>query len=137
MIDHLSTYATDFEATKRFYEAALAPLGSVVVSEMVTTWDPDFPARRVCAFGPEGRAVFWVIEVRDPLAPRHVAFAAADHASVDAFHKAALVSGGSDNGAPGPRPIYQEHYYGAFALDPDGNNVEAVCHAPQPAEGAR
>jgi catechol 2,3-dioxygenase-like lactoylglutathione lyase family enzyme len=137
VIDHISTYATDFAASKRFYEAALGPLGSVVVSEMVTTWDADFPTRRACAFGPAGRPVFWVIEVRDPVGPRHVAFTAADHASVDAFHKAALASGGGDNGAPGPRPIYHEHYYGAFALDPDGNNVEAVCHAPQPPRRAR
>ncbi len=132
MIDHISTYATDFDATRRFYEGALAPLGSAVVSEMVASWDPDFPTRRICSFGPGEKAFFWVIEVRDPVGPRHVAFTAADRAGVDAFYKAALASGGNDNGAPGPRPIYHEHYYGAFALDPDGNNVEAVCHAPHP-----
>jgi len=130
MIDHLSTYATDFAATKRFYAEALGALGHEIQAEMVTSWDPGFPERRCCAFGPEGRSIFWVIETRETVSPRHMAFTAADRASVDAFHRAALSAGGTDHGAPGPRPIYHEHYYGAFALDPDGNNVEAVCHEP-------
>ncbi len=68
---------------------------------------------------------------RDPVTPSaHIAFAAPDRATVDAFHDAALAAGGRDNGEPGPRPIYHEHYYGAFVLDPDGNNIEAVCHLP-------
>lgn len=129
MIDHISTYATDFPATKRFYEAAFEPLGHKVQTEMVTSWDPDFPERRICAFGPD-RAVFWVIETKEQVTPRHIAFAAPDRAAVRAFHTRALEAGGQDNGAPGPRPMYHEHYFGAFALDPDGNNVEAVCHAP-------
>ncbi len=134
MIDHLSSYATDFAATRRFYQAALAPLGYGVQAEMVTDWDPEFPERRCCAFGPDGRTVFWVIEIREGrerVEARHVAFSAPDRASVAAFHKAALTAGGRDHGAPGLRPAYHEHYFGAFALDPDGNNVEAVCHAPE------
>jgi len=127
MIDHLSSYATDFAATRRFYEAALGALGYSVVSEMKLADDPDLPGRRICGFGSD-RPVFWVIEVREPATPRHVAFAAADRDAVAAFHVAALEGGGADNGAPGPRPIYHEHYFGAFVLDPDGNNVEAVCH---------
>jgi len=130
MIDHLSTYATDFPATRAFYEAALPTLGYKFQFEMSFDRDPDLPGRRACAFGPEGRPVFWVIETKAPSTPRHVAFEARDHAAVDAFHQAGLGAGGSDHGAPGPRPEYHAHYYGSFLLDPDGNNVEAVCHAP-------
>jgi catechol 2,3-dioxygenase-like lactoylglutathione lyase family enzyme len=131
MIDHLSTYATDYDATKAFYEAALAPMGYSLQTEMVTTWDEAFPTRRICAFGPPGRSVYWISEVTEAASPRHVAFEAKDHSSVAAFYEAALKAGGKDNGGPGPRPIYHEHYFGAFVLDPDGNNIEAVCHTPQ------
>jgi catechol 2,3-dioxygenase-like lactoylglutathione lyase family enzyme len=130
MIDHLSTYATDYAATKAFYAAALGALGHGLQTERVAAEDPAFPTRRMCAFGPPRRPVFWIIEVREPASPRHVAFAAPDRATVDAFHAAALRAGGRDHGAPGLRPHYHPHYYGAFVLDPDGNNVEAVCHAP-------
>lgn len=130
MIDHLSTYARDFPATRRFYEAALGALGYGVVTEMVASWDPEFPERRICAFG-SGRPVFWVIETKQTVEGRHVAFSAESRAAVTAFHEAALAAGGTDHGAPGLRPIYHEHYFGAFALDPDGNNVEAVCHTPE------
>ena len=131
MIDHLSTYATDFLATKRFYEIALAPLGYGRQLELVATWDTDFPDRRACSFGPEGRSVFWVIETRQAATPRHVAFAAKNRDAVRGFHAAALDAGGVDDGAPGLRPAYHEHYYGSFVKDPDGNGVEAVCHAPE------
>ena len=131
MIDHLSTYATDYPATKAFYEACLGALGYGVQTEMVTSWDADFPDRNCCAFGPPGKSTFWVIQARESVAPRHLAFSAADRGAVTAFHEAALGAGGRDHGAPGLRPVYHEHYFGAFALDPDGNNVEAVCHAPE------
>ena len=131
MIDHLSSYATDFEATRRFYDAVLGSLGYAVRFEMEMSWDTELPGRKACAFGPEGRSIFWVIQVRDAVSPRHVAFTARDRARVDSFHRAALEAGGTDNGPPGLRPIYHEHYYGAFVLDPDGNNVEAVCHASE------
>lgn len=130
MIDHLSTYATSYDATKRFYEVAFAPLGARLQVEMTSTWNPEFPTGRFCAFGPE-RAIFWVIEVKQPATPRHIAFSASTRAQVDAFYRAALGAGGRDNGAPGVRAIYHPTYYGAFVLDPDGNNVEAVCHAPK------
>jgi catechol 2,3-dioxygenase-like lactoylglutathione lyase family enzyme len=130
MIDHLSTYATDFDATKRFYAATLAALGFSIQTEMAFDADPDLPGRRACAFGPPGRTVFWIVEVREAASPRHVAFAAADRKAVAEFHRAGLEAGGKDHGAPGPRPIYHANYYGSFLLDPDGNNVEAVCHAP-------
>jgi catechol 2,3-dioxygenase-like lactoylglutathione lyase family enzyme len=132
MIDHMSTYATRFEDTRRFYEAALAPLGYGLEHEMVASWDAEFPERRICAFGPSGKTVFWVIEVKQAASPRHVAFAAPDRDAVAAFHAAALAAGGQDEGPPGLRPVYHEHYFGAFVLDPDGNNVEAVCHEPAP-----
>ncbi|MGH8265379.1 MAG: VOC family protein [Steroidobacteraceae bacterium] len=130
MIDHLSSYTTDFPAALRVYDAALKALGYERVVNMVATWDTDFPTRRVAAYGPAGKAALWVIEVpaKDKATPRHLAFAAASKAAVDAFYQAALAAGASDNGAPGPRPIYHEHYYGAFVFDPDGNNIEAVCH---------
>ena len=74
---------------------------------------------------------FWVDGARPPpVSGVHVSFAAPDRETVDAFHAAALAAGGTDNGAPGPRPIYHPGYYGAFVLDPDGNNIEAVCHFP-------
>jgi len=130
MIDHISTYATDYDATRRFYQGALAPLGYALQVEMVASWDAEFPTRRICAFGPAGKGAFWIIEVKTAASPRHVAFAAADRAAVAAFHRAALAAGGSDHGAPGLRPHYHASYFGAFVLDPDGNNVEAVCHAP-------
>ena len=109
MIDHLSTYATNFLSTRAFYESALAVLGYSVQYEMVLDADPE--------------------------SPRHVAFSAEDRGSVVAFHKAGMAAGGQDFGAPGPRPIYHEHYYGAFLTDPDGNNVEAVCRVPERPEG--
>lgn len=133
MIDHLTTYATDFDATFGFYKAAFEPLGYGLRVEMVTHWDPENPTRRIAAFGPEPKPVFWISEETQASTPRHVAFSAPNRAAVDAFYEAALANGGKDNGAPGPRPIYHENYYGAFVLDPDGNNVEAVCHAPEAA----
>ena len=125
MIDHLSTYATDYLATREFYRAVFAPLGHSLQMEFT---DPS--GKQMCAFGPEKMAVFWVIEVEQPATPRHVAFTATNREQVHAFYEAGLGNGGSDNGAPGPRPIYHQHYYGAFLIDPDGNNVEAVCHRP-------
>jgi catechol 2,3-dioxygenase-like lactoylglutathione lyase family enzyme len=125
MIDHMSTYATDYAATRAFYEAVLPPLGYTV--------QMDFPEQNMCAFGPPGNPAFWVIEAAEAATPRHVAFCAADRESVAHFHHVGLQHGGRDHGSPGLRPIYHEHYYGAFLLDPDGNNVEAVCHASEEA----
>ena len=131
MIDHLSTYATDYEKTKAFYQAAFAPLGYTIQAEFVAEWNPEWPTQRMCAFGPQGKAVYWLAEVKNAVSPRHIAFAANDRKSVDAFYQAGMEAGGKDNGEPGLRPIYHEHYYGAFMFDPDGNNVEAVCHKPE------
>lgn len=129
MIDHLSTYATDFLATKAFYQAAFAPLGFSLQMEFVAEWNADFPSQRMCAFGLEGKPTFWIIETREKATPRHVAFAANSHEAVNHFYQQAMAHGGTDNGQPGLRPHYHANYYGAFVLDPDLNNVEAVCHA--------
>lgn len=130
MIDHISSYSTDFPASRAFYEAALGSLGYSIQAEMVADWDPEFPERRCCAWGPSGKPVFWVIETREAISPRHIAFSASDRVTVDAFYKAAIAAGGRDHGGPGVRTVYHADYYGAFVLDPDDNNVEAVCHTP-------
>jgi catechol 2,3-dioxygenase-like lactoylglutathione lyase family enzyme len=120
MLDHLAIGVRDLAASRAFYEAALAPLGFGVVMEF----------EGAVAFGPPARPIFWLRD-REPTAGLHVAFEAADRDRVDAFHAAALTAGGADNGKPGLRPQYHSHYYGAFIRDPDGNNVEAVCHTPR------
>jgi catechol 2,3-dioxygenase-like lactoylglutathione lyase family enzyme len=122
MIDHVGFGVSDYERSKAFYAAALAPLGVTLLIE---------PSGAAAGFGADGKPFFW-LETRRPVADRvvHVAFAADHRETVDAFHAAALAAGGTDNGAPGMREIYHPHYYGAYVLDPDGNNVEAVCHEP-------
>ncbi len=130
MIDHLSSYTLDFETSRAFYDAALAALGYRRVVDMSFDQDPDLPGRRACGYGAGERPCFWVIQVKEAASPRHVAFVAADRAAVARFHEAALAAGGIDHGPPGLRATYHEHYYGSFVLDPDGNNVEAVCHDP-------
>lgn len=129
MIDHISTYTTDFARTKAFYDAVLPDLGYELQAEFVSR-DDDLGARRICAYGPPGKGEYWIIEVAQPATPRHVAFLARSRECVDRFHAAGLEAGAADNGPPGPRPGYHQHYYGAFLIDPDGNNVEAVCHKP-------
>jgi catechol 2,3-dioxygenase-like lactoylglutathione lyase family enzyme len=123
VFDHVALNVRDVAASRAFYEAALAPLALTVTM--------DAPSVPVAGFGREGKSSFMVRTVGDPSGPVHVAFAAADHATVDAFHAAALAAGGIDNGGPGIRENYHPNYYAAFAFDPDGNNVEAVCQAPQ------
>jgi catechol 2,3-dioxygenase-like lactoylglutathione lyase family enzyme len=86
--------------------------------------------KKVGGYGRE-RPVWWLHEGAEPGPGRHVAFTARSRAEVDAFYAQAMKAGGRDNGPPGPRPHYHENYYGAFVLDPDGNNIEAVCHAPE------
>ena len=120
MFDHVGLNVRDYERSKSFYAQALAPLGYGVTFEN-DEW-------RAAAFGPEGKYAFWVAQ-REPYGTgTHVAFQCEDRDTVDAFHAAALAAGGTDNGAAGIREHYHPTYYGAFVLDPDGNNVEAVCH---------
>jgi catechol 2,3-dioxygenase-like lactoylglutathione lyase family enzyme len=123
MIDHLALDVTDIARSRAFYTAALAPLGYRVVAE-----ERDGDAT-VVMFGIE--APEFVIADKDrPGEGNHVAFRADARAQVNAFHAAALAAGGRDNGPPGLREDYGPTYYAAFVLDPDGFNVEAVCHAP-------
>jgi catechol 2,3-dioxygenase-like lactoylglutathione lyase family enzyme len=120
MFDHVGINVRDYRASRAFYEQALAPLGYTVVLAF-DEWD-------ACGFGEAGKPTFWVAQ-REPLGTgTHVAFEAHDRETVDAFHAAALAAGGTDNGPAGIREHYHENYYGAFVLDFDGNNIEAVCH---------
>ena len=121
MLDHVGLGVSDLERSKAFFEAALAPLGVKPVKEIEGI---------ACGLGSDGKPYFWISE-RELSAPVHVAFTSPDRATVDAFHEAALAAGGRDNGGPGIREIYHPSYYGAFALDPDGNNIEACCHRPE------
>jgi catechol 2,3-dioxygenase-like lactoylglutathione lyase family enzyme len=118
-LDHIGLEVADYEVSKAFYERALAPLGMKLMME---------PAPTVGGFGADF-PFFWVANRgREPQSGVHVAIRVDDRERVDAFHAAALEAGGTDNGEPGIREIYHPDYYGAFVLDPDGNNVEAVCH---------
>jgi catechol 2,3-dioxygenase-like lactoylglutathione lyase family enzyme len=124
MIDHIGLSVSDYERSKAFYLAALAPLGYELFME-VTGAGP------YAGFGAHGKPDFWIGKRSLSTAGAHVAFAAPDRATVRAFHAAALAAGARDNGPPGLRPEYHPTYYGAFVLDPDGHNVEAVCHLPE------
>jgi catechol 2,3-dioxygenase-like lactoylglutathione lyase family enzyme len=120
MFDHVGLNVRDYAASRAFYEQALAPLGYRVVFDG-SEWNG-------AGFGTSDKPEFWIMQ-RDPVGTgTHVAFQCDDRATVDAFHAAALAAGGTDNGAPGVREHYHPTYYGAFVLDLDGNNVEAVCH---------
>jgi catechol 2,3-dioxygenase-like lactoylglutathione lyase family enzyme len=126
MIDHVGINVSDYERSKAFYVEALAPVGYELGIER---------EGRAAGFVEQtelGRKPsFWLEATRTPVTENvHISFGAPDRATVDAFHAAALAAGGTDNGPPGVRKIYHPHYYGAFVRDPDGNNIEAVCHRP-------
>ena len=123
MLDHVGLDVGDYERSRAFYSKALAPLGFELVME---------PVPGIGGFGERQRPFFWIATGRRSAhSGVHVAFAAENRAAVDAFHATALEAGATDNGAPGVREIYHPAYYGAYVLDPDGNNVEAVCHRPE------
>src|SRR5215813_5233403 len=126
MIDHVGFSVSDYARAKAFYEKALAPLGYALVME-VGPPQSDQPA---AGFGSSGKPDFWIGGEGKLDKPLHIAILAKDRLTVDAFHRAALAAGGKDNGLPGLRPHYHANYYGAFVLDPDGHNIEAVCHRP-------
>ena len=127
MLDHIGLAVSDLERSRAFYEAALKPLGYAVVGEV---FEND-SGGRVVMFGIGGQPDFVIADKERPGEGNHVAFRAPTRAQVDAFHAAALGAGGRDNGAAGPRPHYGAHYYAAFVIDPDGFNIEAVCHAAE------
>ncbi|MBS1122135.1 MAG: glyoxalase-like domain protein [Deltaproteobacteria bacterium] len=118
MIDHIGIPVTDLARSMAFYEKALAPLGY----RHVMTWEQH------AGFGIGGKPEFWIAGNQAPKDRVHVAFRAKGRADVRAFYEAALAAGGTDHGAPGVRPDYHENYYAGFVRDPDGHNIEAVCH---------
>jgi catechol 2,3-dioxygenase-like lactoylglutathione lyase family enzyme len=124
MLDHVGLEVSDLTGSKAFYEEALEPLGIGLLME----FEGAAGFGRETEQGP--KPFFWIGERgRALVSGAHIAFGVRTAEEVDAFHAAALAGGGTDNGAPGPRPIYHRGYYGAFIIDPDGNNVEAVCHS--------
>jgi catechol 2,3-dioxygenase-like lactoylglutathione lyase family enzyme len=125
MLDHLGITVLDFERSVAFYKKALAPLSITVIKELTAA---DTGANAHVGFGCEGKPFFWISDAAQPRGILHIAFRAANRSAVEAFYRAALAAGGRDNGPPGPRKHYHPNYFGAFVLDPDGNNVEAVCH---------
>lgn len=128
MIDHLGITASNYDKSKAFYLQALAPLGYTLLMEIPKELTGDQP---VAGFGEAPKPDFWVAGAKAGNAPPvHVAFRASSRAQVDAFYAAAMAAGATDNGPPGVRPHYHQNYYGAFVRDPDGHNVEAVCHDP-------
>jgi catechol 2,3-dioxygenase-like lactoylglutathione lyase family enzyme len=129
IVDHVGFGVSDYARAKAFYAEALAPLGITMEMEV----GPEQTPAKVwaCGFGKGGKPEFWIGSDGKTTPPAHVAFLADSRAAVRAFHAVALRAGGRDNGAPGLRPQYHPDYYGAFVLDLDGHNVEAVCHAPE------
>jgi catechol 2,3-dioxygenase-like lactoylglutathione lyase family enzyme len=132
-IDHTSLSVSDYEKAKAFYAAALAPLGVAVQMEF-----PMDDGSSVVGIGSPGKPFLWISGGGKTMPHVHIALRAENRRQVDAFYAAAMAAGGTDNGAPGPRPHYHHHYYAAFVLDPDGHNIEAVVHSPDmPAKPAR
>lgn len=129
MIDHIGFPVSDYAKAKLFYEKALAPLGYALIMEVTADVNPSGAA--ACGFGRGGKPDFWIGAEGGLARPIHVAIVVESRAEVDAFYQAALAAGGKDNGAPGIRAHYHPNYYGAFVLDPDGHNIEAVCHKPE------
>lgn len=122
MFDHVKFGVTDFARSKAFYLQALAPLGVVSVGEGVPAYGIEMSA--------DDKVSLCLFETTQQPAHLHIAFVARTRQQVDDFYRAALDAGGTDNGAPGLRPQYHANYYAAFITDPDGHNIEAVCHAP-------
>ena len=120
VVDHVVFVVSDLDASRRFYQAALAPLGFHVVSE----------EEKCVGFGLKGADDFAICRDGEPSTRAHVAFVAESREAVDAFFSAAMAHGGREKQAPGLRPEYHAGYYAAYVWDPDGNNVEAVHHGP-------
>ncbi len=127
MFDHLTRTVRDAEHSVAFFTRALKPLGYGVTMRFA-----DF-----VGFGTKAKPFFWVKPGEVPTTPMHLAFVAPSRAAVDAFYAEALAAGAQDNGPPGLRPHYHRHYYAAFVIDPDGHNLEAVCHHPAPPKRTR
>lgn len=126
MIDHITFGVSDFGRSVTFYDQAFAPLG---IRRLHSASEEEPDGVKVTGYG-QDRPCFWLVEENATTGLMHIALQAKSRAEVDAFHAAAILAGGSDNGAPGIRPHYHPDYYAAFVLDPDGHNIEAVCHKP-------
>ncbi len=122
ILDHIGIGVSDYDGSKAFYAAVLKPLGIAIAMEGGGTSG--------CGFGRGQKPEFWIHQDTTLPGPLHIAFATESRTAVDAFYRAALAAGARDNGPPGIRAHYHANYYGAFVLDPDGHNVEAVCHTP-------
>ena len=120
MIDHVSVRVQDFSRLLAFYRDALAPIGYSVIME--------YPG--AVGLGAQGKPDLWLMQTEQAVNPTHVALSSARRDLIDAFHAAGLAAGGTDNGPPGLRADYHPTYYAAFVRDPEGNNIEVVCHAP-------
>ncbi len=119
MLDHVTIGVSDFSRSKAFYDDVLKSIGVDYLYAALDTF---------AGYGANGKAFFWIGLKAADITGVHIAFAVDDRTAVDRFHAAGLAAGGRDNGGPGLRPHYHQHYYGAFILDPDGHNIEAVCH---------
>ena len=128
MIDHVGFAVSDLARSSAFYAAALAPLG---VTELMRVTPEQTGAGTAIGYGKDGKPFFWIGDNERVGQGTHIAFAVDSRAEVDAFYAAAIAAGGVDHGAPGIRAHYHPDYYGAFVLDPDGQNIEAVCHRPE------
>ena len=122
MLDHVTVGVVDIERSRKFYDSALRPLG---IARLYGE------AERFAGYGVAPKAFFWIGMREAAQTGAHIAFAAKDRATVERFYAEAIAAGGRDNGGPGLRPHYDPDYYGAFVLDPDGHNVEAVCRLPE------
>jgi catechol 2,3-dioxygenase-like lactoylglutathione lyase family enzyme len=127
MLDHVGIPVSDYARSKAFYLQAFAPLGYGLVLEVSSQ---ETGGHSHAGFGAGGKPQFWIGSGKPIIGRVHFAFVAKNRAAVDAFYAAALKAGGTDNGPPGLRPHYHANYYGAFVLDPDEHNIEAVCHLP-------
>ena len=127
MIDHIGIQVSNLKRSVDFYRAALAPLGITLIMEVPAEMSGGYEG---AGFGSDKKPYFWIGKGKPGKTHSHVAFLAADRKAVQAFYEAALKAGGKDNGLPGLRPHYHKDYFGAFVLDPDGHNIEAVCHRP-------
>jgi catechol 2,3-dioxygenase-like lactoylglutathione lyase family enzyme len=122
MLDHVTLGVSDIERSIKFYDRALAALG---IARLYAE------AERFAGYGITPKAFFWIGTRPNAQSGAHIALTAKDRTTVDRFYTEAIAAGGKDNGAPGLRPHYHANYYGAFVLDPDGHNIEAVCHLPE------
>jgi catechol 2,3-dioxygenase-like lactoylglutathione lyase family enzyme len=122
MLDHVTIGVSDIERSKAFYDEALRPLG---IERLYAE------GQTAAGYGADRKAFFWITLRAASQTGTHVAFTTQDRETVEQFFRAALAAGGRDNGSPGLRPHYHENYYGAFILDTDGHNIEAVCHRKQ------